>query len=76
MNGIEALEALKNNDVVFRGYFESESDAWFVKYNKDSKSFTFGPGWNEALKHRTNDQILNFLFYTILHDHWQKNNLK
>lgn len=72
MTGIDALEALENNEIIFRGYFQNESDAWFVKYNKESKSFTFGSGWNEALKFKCNEEILNFIFYTILNDHWQK----
>lgn len=72
MDGIEALELLKDKEIIYRGYFDSESDQWFIKYNKETRSFSFGSGWNEALKHKTNEQILNFLFYTILHDHWNK----
>lgn len=72
MTGIDALELLKNNSKVYRGYFKSESDAWYVKYSKENKSFEFGPGWNEALKNRSNTEILNFIFYTICFDEWQK----
>ena len=72
MDGLEALDLLKEKETIYRGYFDNESDQWFISYNKDSKSFTFGPGWNEALKYKSNEQILNFIFYTILFDHWNK----
>lgn len=72
MDGLEALELLKDKEIIYKGYFASESDQWRISYNKDSKSFTFGSEWNEALKNKSNEQILNFIFYSILFDYWNK----
>lgn len=72
MNGTEVLENLLNENLIYRGYFETECDNWFIKYNKNNKSFEFGSGWNEALKYKSNQEILNFIFYTLMFDHWQK----
>ncbi len=72
MDGLEALELLKDKEIIYKGYFDNESDQWFISYNKDNRSFTFGSEWNEALKNKSNEQILNFIFYSILFDYWNK----
>lgn len=72
MTGIEALEALFNGEKIYRGYFKTEAEEWYISYNKGNKSFNFGSGWNEALKYKTNEQIMNFIFYVLYADHWKK----
>lgn len=72
MTGIEAIQLLFDGEKIYRGYFETDCDQWFITYNKDNKSFQFGPGWNETCKFKNSQEILNFLFTVIYSDHWKK----
>lgn len=72
MTGIEALELLFQGEKIYRGYFQSECDQWFIQYNKDNRTFTFGAGWNESLKYKNSQEIMNFILTVIYSDHWKK----
>lgn len=71
MTGLKALEELMNGSKIYRGYFKEEADDWFIVYDKNNKSFNVGPGWNDALKFRSNEQIMSFILYCLFHDEWK-----
>lgn len=71
MNAKEALESLLQNEKIYKGWFASDSEKWYVKYNKDNKSFEFGEDWTDAIKNKNEKEILNFIFYQLLFQEWR-----
>lgn len=72
MTGIEALQELFEGRKVYRGFVQSDCEQWYIDYNKDTKSFSFGPGWNESFKYKNSQEIMNFIFHIINSNNWQK----
>lgn len=70
MTGIQALEILFNGGKIYKGYFKSDMNEWFVEYDKNNKTFKFGSGWIEEVKSREIKNILPYFMYSVLHDHW------
>lgn len=71
MNGISAIEALFNGDIIYKGYFKSEKDEWFVEYDKNNKTFKFGSGWIKEINSKNIEHILPYFLYVILQSEWQ-----
>ena len=69
MNGKEALEYIYN-EKIYKGWFTSDSETWYIKYNKDNKAFEFGEDWIKSISNKSEKEILNFIFYHLLFQEW------
>ena len=52
MNGKEALEYIYN-EKIYKGWFTSDSETWYIKYNKDNKAFEFGEDWIKSISNKS-----------------------